>query len=83
VPTSTNTTEPTETNTPQPTNTLAAASTPVQEVAGESTGPAVELPETGSGSSSGASGLAQTALLFLAATLGLAGIGLATRRRLG
>lgn len=83
VPTNTNTPEPTETNTPDPTSTnVPPTNTPVLQVAGESQSPAVELPETGSGSNGGTSSLLSTIVMLLAATAGLAGIGIATRRRM-
>ncbi len=82
-PTETNTPDPTETNTPAPTNTsVPPTNTPVVEVAGESQSPAVELPETGSGSQGGTSSLFSTIVMLLAATAGLAGIGIATRRQM-
>lgn len=52
-----------------------------EEVAGEEVGPIVrELPETG-GNGPSAGSAATTGLLFLAGILGLAGIGIASRRQ--
>ncbi|HLB23947.1 MAG TPA: hypothetical protein VJP07_07615, partial [Dehalococcoidia bacterium] len=84
--TATRTTTPESTGTPEATSTTAATevpptSTPVLVVAGESRGPARELPESGMGTPDRTAGGLLTVLVFAAATLGLAGLGVAARTR--